>query len=76
VVTAVLCSWSGRQNNKLENCCSWLVIYLNWIPLPVSIYLCSVFILILHSSSFMLHDSCSWKCQIKKCNTHSLRFCV
>jgi hypothetical protein len=29
VVTAVLCSWSGRQNNKLENCCSWLVIYLN-----------------------------------------------
>ena len=41
VVTAVLCSWSGRpdheinkavnkhQDNKLENCCIWLVIYLN-----------------------------------------------
>ena len=41
VVIAVLCSWSGRpaetcwavnnrQDNKLENCCIWLVIYLNW----------------------------------------------
>jgi len=39
VVTVVLCSWSGRpkhielvnkrQENKLENCCIWLVIYLN-----------------------------------------------
>jgi len=25
----VLCSWSGRQDIKLENCCIWLVIYLN-----------------------------------------------
>jgi hypothetical protein len=40
VVIVVLCSWSGRltvvelQINvriiKLENCCIWLVIYLNW----------------------------------------------
>ena len=41
VVTVVLCLWSGwktpetcwavnkRQDNKLENCCIWLVIYLN-----------------------------------------------
>jgi len=39
VATVVLCSWSGRpeiswtvnkrQDNKLENCCIWLVIYLN-----------------------------------------------
>ena len=40
VVTVVLCSWSGRpaetwwavnkrQDNKLKNCCIWLVIYLN-----------------------------------------------
>jgi hypothetical protein len=32
VVMVVLCSWSGRpdsQDNKLKNCCIWLVIYLN-----------------------------------------------
>ena len=27
VVTVVLCSWSGRHDNKLVNCCIWLVIY-------------------------------------------------
>jgi len=45
VVTVVPCSWLG-QDNKLKNCCIWLVIYLNCTMMHrIIIFKCEIYIM-------------------------------